>query len=149
MYEFEKVNQYSKEAIGIAQRLIVITKISAINFKTLHRNLKGGNWFTIHEKLNEYYSMFDAFEDRLIENLMGLGIEDKSIKDSMDLILDVKPYEEKEAMIIAKNMLLTELAELENTRNALEIPSKVASVFDEIENYIHLEADYKIAQYLE
>ena len=67
----------------------------------------------------------------------------------MDLILDVKPYEEKEAMIIAKNMLLTELAELENTRNALEIPSKVASVFDEIENYIHLEADYKIAQYLE
>lgn len=149
MYEFERMNNYSEEAIAIAQRLIVFTKIAAINFKTLHRNLKGGNWFTIHEKLNEYYSMFDSFEDRLIENLMGLGIEDKSIKDSIDLILEPKPFEEKEAMTIAKNIMLTELAELNNTKYALEIPSKVASVFDEIENYLHLEADYKMFQYFE
>lgn len=133
----------------LAQEFIRKIKVAVINFKTLHRNLKNGGetWFGAHQMLDNYTWMVNGAEDRIVENLIALGIKDKSIKGSED-ILDVKEYEVNEALNIAYDILKDLLKTSVAVRETLELPNALASVFDEFENTLHIEANYKLAQAL-
>lgn len=145
-------NQTAEE---LAQEFIRLIKVSVINLKTLHRNLKSGGskWFQAHQILDNYTWMLSQAEDRIVENLIGLGIKDKSIKGSED-ILEAKDYTEEEALDIVIGMFRDLLSLSMNVRERLKESTGGASdllapIFDEFENTLHLEANYKLAQALD
>lgn len=134
---------------AVAQELIRKLKVTDINLKTLHRNLTGGetNWYQMHDMLNQYHWRICDFEDMIVENLLGLGIKDKSIKGSED-ILDCIPYTISEAFQLVKAMF-DELLQLSSTlREVMELPTAVLPVFDNLEGFLHIETNYKITQAL-
>lgn len=133
----------------LAQELIRLLKVVGINLKTLHRNLIGGeaNWFQVHEQLNNYYWTIDHAEDTIVENLLGLGVKDKSIKGSED-ILDCVPYTIGQAYEYTRKTFATLLTLISNLRENFELPSPILPVFDNFENFLHMEGNYKLNQSL-
>lgn len=143
------------DAECLAQEFIRKIKVAVINLKTLHRNLKSGGskWFQAHQILDNYTWMLNQAEDRIVENLIGLGIKDKSIKGSDD-ILEAKDYTEEEALDIVIGMFRDLLSLSMSVREALKESTGGASdllapVFDEFENTLHLEANYKLTKALD
>lgn len=129
-------------ADNLAVRLVKALKRAAVDFRTLHRNLEGGNWFVVHPLLADYYEAIDRFEDLIIENLMSMGIADSKL-DCTGL-LEVKPYSEEEALNIVKDRLAEIKALSVNLRHYLELPTSVAPAFDELEQWLEIECDYKL-----
>lgn len=133
------------QKISPASELIKALKTASINFKTLHRNLVGGNWFEIHEILGDYYTKIDGFEDSIVENLIALGVKDVAV-DAAN-ITEPRPVSEKEALAFVKDTLINIKNLCSATRKEMDIPASVAPAFDELENWIHIEAEYKLAHY--
>lgn len=131
----------------LAEELIRKIKVASINMKTLHRNIKGGNWFRTHDLLREYYYALDHFEDDVIEVLMSIGMCDKSIAGSTDII-EARPYEAKEALCIAKKAINEINCCLVTLREEVCLPASVSTVFDELEHWCAIEAEYKLKNFL-
>ena len=147
------VNQVNEDInidkeISSCDNLILSLKATVVNLKTLHRNLKKGNWFEIHELLGDYYDKLDEFEDSIVENLMSLGFKDISLNNACDNIIEAKPFNEREALTITKQMFDYILELLKIVREEIKLPSSVAPAFDELENYLQIEGNYKIKNYL-
>ena len=150
-------NRFTKEVnedinidkhLSSCENLILSLKATSVNLRTLHRNLESGDWFEIHELLGEYYDKIDEFEDSIVENLMSLGFKDVSLAKACDNIIEPKSFNEKEALTITKQMFdyILELSKI--VRKEINLPSSVAPAFDELENYLQIESNYKIKKYL-
>ena len=139
----------TEEDVEPVKNLLVAFKVGALNLATLHWNVVGGNeWFTVHEKLGDWYEMLHAFTDKIVETFLSIGFKDKSVKDA-DCILEARDYECKEAMQIAYDILVGLLAGIKSLREGLDLPNEINSVLDEIENWLSVEAKYKIERFLE
>lgn len=135
--------------ISNGQLLILSLKVTSLNLKTLHRNLTGGDWFVIHPLIGDYYAKIDEFEDTIIENLMPLGVKDIEVRfDERAPIIEARNYEEHEAMGLTKAMFDNILNLTQEVRKEIDIPTSVAPIFDEIENWLHVESNYKLNKYL-
>ena len=98
--------------------------------------------------LGDYYDKIDEFEDSIVENLMSLGFKDVSLAKACDNIIEPKSFNEREALTITKQMFdyILELSKI--VRKEINLPSSVAPAFDELENYLQIESNYKIRKYL-
>ena len=142
------MNTLVAKNVNNAELLIKAVKITSLNLKTLHRHLVGQNWFTIHDLIGDYYEKIDEFEDAIVENLMSIGVKDVPVDvDSCCPIIGVKSYTEDEAMEAIDQMFNALLKLSQQVRQDLNIPSSIAPVFDEFENFLQLEANYKIKMY--
>ena len=130
-----------------APKLIVALKDAAINLRTLHRHLSGGNWFTIHELIGDWYDEIDEHEDAMVENLMSIGVADQKVDCAK--LLDIKDYSEQEALRLCKEMFEEIQALSVAARNELNIPTALSPIFDELEQFIEVEAKYKLARYFQ
>lgn len=131
-----------------SKRLICALKVIGANIRTLHRNLKGGNWFSDHELLAKYYEEVDELEDSVVETLMFLGNPDVSMADAVRLfkVLEVKDYNAYEAFSIVR-VYFKKLIEMFDAVKE-SVPADVASKFEEYQYNLRLEADYKLARFL-
>lgn len=130
-----------------AKKLIATIKATNINLRTLHRNLVGGNWFTIHELIGEWYEKLDELEDKIVENLISLGAAD--VKADTDAIIDPSELTEDAALQLVRDMF-DKLMELSNaTRQTVDLPTSVTPVFDELENFLQVEGKYKLDHYFD
>ena len=64
------------------------------------------------------------------------------------MAIEPKSFNEREALTITKQMFdyILELSKI--VRKEINLPSSVAPAFDELENYLQIESNYKIRKYL-
>lgn len=127
------------------EKLIATIKAVGINLRTLHRNLTGGNWFTIHELVGDWYDQLDELEDKIVENLISLGSFD--VKIDTDAIIEPKEFTEEEVLQLIRGMFDSLMNLSTATRQTIELPTSVAPVFDELENFLQVEGKYKLDHY--
>lgn len=129
-------------------KLMKACKAAYENLLTLHHNIVGKNFFADHEKLGEYYSLIADISDSIIENGISLGIKEPTISESLSEFEEIDTVERgaAESYIIVSETFnsLSEL--MENCRE--EVPDYLKSKFDEYQDKLNLEANYKIEHLL-
>lgn len=133
------------------ENLVGYIKITAQNLRTLHRHLKGGQWFEDHEKLGEYYDKIDDMEDNVVETMLSLGLKDISVVDAAQKYNLLKPrsYTAQEAFPLVKGYFEKLNALFIAFKREVKLPDSVKSKFEEYEYWLHLESKYKLAKMLE
>ena len=134
------------------QSLLELAKylISAgISIKYLHHNLVGGNWFSNHERLGDYYNYINQFEDEVIEQAIMLGSQEPSVEEALQAYpaLNVQPRDKQETFSQLKIIFDTIVSMVEGSKDGL--PADVISKFEEYQNYLRKEADYKVVRDLQ
>lgn len=133
------------------QQLVCKLKVSCHDLQTLHRRLTDGEgqWFTIHELLDDYHAELAAMTDDLIEIGLSVGVQEPGIAEA------VKEYQP----IQAKNrnpretlndirVLFTDIADMMQAIGTQldEDQRYIQSKLDEYIYYLRKEADYKLAR---
>lgn len=129
------------------QRLIAILKIVTENIRVLHRNLEGGEWFPVHEKLGEYYATIDDIADDLIEIGLGQGIPETTIQEAIKIYkpITADPRNAKTSLTLVKGYF-TDIVAL-----MMEIADDIEEEYiaDKLRTYVEQlikEAEYKMAR---
>lgn len=122
---------------------------AGISVKYLHHNLVGGNWFSNHERLGDYYNYINQFEDEVVEQAIMLGCQEPSVEEAIQTYptLKVQPRDKQETFSQLKIIFDTIVSMVEGAKGGL--PADVASKFEEYQNYLRKEADYKVVRDLQ
>jgi len=123
-------------------------KVIEDNFKILHHNIVGENWFSVHEKLAEYYEKVGDVEDAIIEMGIMNGCADVSIKDAVLNYdsLEVKPYDVNTAFSLSLKMFNDIVNELNIVKEGL--PADCVSEIETYQYWFRLESKYKLVHKL-
>lgn len=121
-----------------------ILKVSEDNLKILHHNLVGGDWFSDHVHLGDYYDKVGEVEDAIIEMGMMNGCADISIKDAVANYecISVQPYDIETAYKFCLKMFNDIVAELEVIKEGL--PADCVSEIETYQYWFRLESKYKL-----
>lgn len=129
--------------------LILYLKVINQNLGTLHHNLTGKGFFTIHLLTDEYYHKIGDMTDDLIEIGIVLGNKEPSIQDAIiayaSSLISVENREAEDTVKLTNDMFVQLISKMEQTRN--EVPVYVQSRLDEYMYYLQKE-NYKLNQYL-
>lgn len=132
------------------QRMTAFLKIVYQNLGTLHHNLVGPNFFTIHEQLGDWYSKIGDTLDDLIERGIPLGNAEPSIKDAVLMysndLLPVTNRECHDSISLAYDNFIRTVELMMNARETA--PMDVQSKIDDYVFYLRKEADYKMQHFL-
>lgn len=133
------------------ERLCAFLKIVVENLLTLHHNLVGGNWFSDHERLGDYYDKLSDMADAVIERGLSLGYREPSIAEAvLAFTNDVLPSENRGATesFSRTREYFRSLAGMMDA--AMEdAPPDVQNKLQEWQYWLNLEADYKLARLLQ
>ena len=132
------------------ERLCAFLKIVVENLLTLHHNLVGGNWFSDHERLGDYYDKLSDMADAVIERGLSLGYREPSIAEAvLAFTNDVLPSENRGAMESFSRVreFFRALAGMMDVAMP-DTPPDVQNKLQEWQYWLNLEADYKLARLL-
>ena len=141
----EEPVQQEEPVVELAKYLIS----AEASIRVLHHNLVGKNWFGDHEKLDEYGKYIGDMEDDVIEQLILLGGIEPSVEEAITSYptIEIKSRNNKESFEILKGLFDTIREMIENAKGA--IPADMVSKFEEYQNYLRKESDYKIVRDLQ
>jgi hypothetical protein len=131
------------------QDLEAYLKIVYQNFSTMHHNMTGCEFFTIHPLMGEFYDKIAEINDSLIERGMVDGIAEPSIKDAVlafgGELVPVAPIDCWDALVKARDEFNAVLMKMDSLRASVapDIQSQIDAWEYEIKIYL-----YKIGQYL-
>lgn len=132
------------------QQLICKMKVSCHDLQTLHRHLSGGEgqWFTIHELLDEYHEKVAEMTDDLIEIGMSVSIPEPGIAEAVKAYkpMQAKNRNPRETLNDIR-VLFTDIADMmQAIGTQLDDDQRyIQSKLDEYIYYLRKEADYKLA----
>lgn len=132
------------------QQLCAYLHILAANLMCLHHNLTGGNWFSDHERIGEYYRRVSGLLDELIERGLSLGIRPPTIAEAVlaysSEVLSSDPREAAESYRFIQAGFRRAAQMLAQAAPAT--PEDVQNRIEEWRYTLNLEADYKLARQL-
>jgi len=132
------------------ERLCAFLKIVVENLLTLHHNLVGGNWFSDHERLGDYYDKLSDMADAVIERGLSLCYREPSIAEAVLAFSgDVLPCESREAydsFSLTREYFRSLAGMMEAAMK--DAPPDVQNKLQEWQYWLNLEADYKLARLL-
>lgn len=135
------------EDIKMGKEYLLKLKCAMLNLATLHWNVTGDNWFEVHENLGDFYEELFKKIDQMVEALLGLGFSDMAVNNTT-FIIEAKTYGTKEALSVAQGIIKGVLSDTQFLREQIKFPNSVNTVFDDLENWCHTVANYKIEAYL-
>jgi len=129
------------------QKLIAKLKVTREDMRTLHHHLVGPNWFGTHEVLGEYYAKFDDIADHIVEIGLSQGITDVPIDEAVQAfpLLPIEDRNEAESYSLAQQIFLDVDSLMQDVIDAIE-DGWVISMLNNYQEWLHLEADYKMAR---
>ncbi len=120
------------------------------NLKTLHFNVFGKGFFSIHEELGKWADFVLKIEDELIERGIPLGNAQQSIQAVVltyqNDILPIIGRDAKSSIELAHDGYIKAIDLMGLAKDGA--PSDLQSKLDEIIYEMRKEADYKMARYL-
>lgn len=129
--------------------LIMYLKVINQNLGTLHHNLAGKGFFTVHPLTDEYYHKIGDMTDDLIEIGIVLGNKEPSIQDAVIAyaasLISIENREAGDTVKLTNDMFVQLISKMEQARN--EVPVYIQSKLDEYMYYLQKE-NYKLNQYL-
>ena len=121
-------------------------KILCQNLAVLHHNIKGPSWFEVHGVIDEYQEELDEFTDDIIEAGIRLGYGEPTIAEAVlkfqTSVLPSIPRERDETY----GIIMEAFIQAANMMRAAETitPPDVQNKLQEVEYWLHKEAEYKI-----
>ena len=132
------------------ERLCAFLKIVVANLYVLHHNLVGGNWFSDHERLGDYYEKLADIADAVIERGLSLGYREPPISEAVLAfsgdVLSAENRSARESFAEVRacfRSIAGMMAAVEP-----ETPPDVQNKLQEWQYWLNLEADYKLARLL-
>lgn len=120
------------------------------NLKTLHYNVVGHGFFTIHKELEEAYKAIAKMCDDLIERGIPLGYLQPSIQSAIlahqSDVLPVMARDSHDSVKLAYDGYIKAVEFMTLAKDGA--PSDVQSKMDEYIYYLRKEADYKMQRYI-
>lgn len=133
------------------ERLCAFIKVVYENIFVLHHNLVGGNWFSDHERLGDFYEKIGGYADTLIEAGLMIGYREPSISEAvLQFSGDVIPAvdrDAKESYRIVYEAFRSIAGMIDEAKSI--VPPDVANKLEEISFDLNILANYQIARYLE
>lgn len=125
------------------QDLIKMLKVYYHNISILHRHIASDEWFSTHEKLNEYYDHIADDIDELCEVGLSIEIDEPTIRQSLDSVeeLEIKNRSAQDSFNIVKGYFNEIIAQINRINN---VPADVISLLQEKQLYYRKEANYKL-----
>lgn len=125
------------------QDLIKMLKVYYHNISILHRHIVSDEWFSTHEKFNEYYEHIADDIDELCEVGLSIEIDEPTIRQSLDSVeeLEIKNRSSKDSFNIVKRYFNEIIAQINRINN---VPADVISLLQEKQLYYRKEANYKL-----
>jgi len=130
-------------------KLISLLKVVYGNLHVIHRNLKGEDWFPVHELFGEYYEKIEDFKDDTIEISISMGVKEPSEAEAVqhyESIAGGEGFSPDQAFALAKKYFNDIHAQFELINPSM--PNDVKAKFEEYQYWLRKEANYKIAQRL-
>jgi DNA-binding ferritin-like protein len=143
----EVEHELSNEDTNI--KLISMLKVVYGNLHVIHRNLKGEDWFPVHELFGEYYEKIEDFKDDTIEIFISMGVKEPSEAEAIqhyESISGGEGFSPDQAFALAKKYFNDLHAQFELINPSM--PNDVKAKFEEYQYWLRKEANYKIAQRL-
>lgn len=132
------------------ERLCAFLKIVVENLLTLHHNLVGGNWFSDHERLGDYYDKIIDMADAVIERGLALGYREPSIAEAVlafsGEVLSCENREANDSFTLTREYFRS-LAGMMDAAMP-DTPPDVQNKLQEWQYWLNLESDYKLARLL-
>jgi hypothetical protein len=132
------------------QAMTAFLKILYQNLGTLHHNIVGHNFFTIHPLLGEWYDEIGEMTDDLIERGIPIGNAEPSIKDAVLMysneLLPVETKDCEDSIRLAYDGFIMAVEKLTAAKDGA--PVDVQNKIDEYIYYLRKEADYKMQHFL-
>lgn len=120
------------------------------NLKTLHYNVVGHGFFTIHEELEDGYDAVSKMADDLIERGIPLGFVQPSIQSAVlayqSELLPVMARDSHDSIKLAYDGYIKAIELMTVAKD--EVSSDIQSKLDEYIYYLRKEADYKMQRYI-
>lgn len=133
------------------ERLCAFLKIVVANLYVLHHNLFGGNWFSDHERLGDYYDKIGDMADAVIERGLSLGYREPNITEAaLTFTGDVLSCDNREARE-SFSLVREYFRSLAGMMDAAmpDVPPDVQNKLQEWQYWLNIEADYKLARLLD
>lgn len=130
------------------ERLVSALKVTEQNLQVLHRNIHGKEFFTAHNLLEEYYRYIGDMTDEIIELFMSLGFIEPSIEKAIKSFdsLSGGRITVASALSLVRDMFLELIGLIDKAKETL--PHDVSDMLEEHKRWLRLEANYKIARFL-
>lgn len=131
------------------EKLMGILKVAEDNFKMLHHNLVGKNFFGGHERLGDYYDKVDEMADSVIELGISLGYKEPNIKEALEYYEPLPSgvvYSNEEAFTLAAKIFKDIFNALKEQEG--KVPGFMYSKFEEYMHDCYMEYKYLIAHRL-
>ena len=128
------------------ERLCAMLKIAYENIVVLHHQAVGKNWKTVHEWMEEIYTVVQKCGDDMTEAALMLGYREMSIADAVLAfqgdVLTAEPRDKSETYMAAQNILRTLCGMIEAAKSIT--PPDVQSRLDEYAYAFNVTANYKL-----
>ena len=129
------------------QKMLMYLKIMMCNLAILHHNVVGDGWFEAHGELDRWQGDIADYLDELIERGIALGYQEPTISEAvLAFQTDVLPADKRSRNESYKIVMecMRSAAGLMQASEPI-VPADVQNKLQEIEYYLNIEGNYKLA----